>query len=118
MPTAGPRIHRASIVSDAVPGRIAHAGTALRVQSVYRAVVNITTANGLLTVASPEAGGLPNGILAELGPDWRMIERVVPMGVSRRGCGTMTMRPVALRNLQWLPRCENALERDAARRRT
>jgi hypothetical protein len=74
MPTAGLlRIHRASSVSDAVPHRIARAGIAVRVQSVYRSVINITTADGLLTVASPEAGGLPNGILADLGPDWRMI---------------------------------------------
>jgi hypothetical protein len=75
MPTAGIlRIHRASNVSDAVPRRIAHAGVdVLRVQSVYRSVVNITTADGLLTVASPEGGGLPNGILADLGPDWREI---------------------------------------------
>ena len=75
MPTAGLlRIHRASRVSDAVPRRIGHAGAgAMRVQSVYRSVVNITTADGLLTVASPEGGGLPNGILADLGPDWRAI---------------------------------------------
>jgi hypothetical protein len=75
MPTAGiPRIHRASTVSDAVPRRIAHAGVdAIRVQSIYRSVVNISTADGLLTVASPEGGGLPNGILADLGPDWREI---------------------------------------------
>ena len=75
MPTAGlPRIHRASNVSDAVPRRIARAGAAtLRVQSVYRSVLNITTADGLLTVASPESGGLPNGILADLGPDWRAL---------------------------------------------
>jgi Protein of unknown function (DUF2877) len=75
MPTAGLlRVHRASNVSDAVPRRIAHAGIdALRVQSVYRSAVNITTADGLLTVASPEGGGLPNGILADLGPDWRAI---------------------------------------------
>ncbi len=75
MPTAGlPRVHRASNVSDAVPRRIAHAGVdALRVQSIYRSVLNITTADGLLTVASPEGGGLPNGILADLGPDWRAI---------------------------------------------
>jgi hypothetical protein len=74
MPTAGLiRIHRASNVSDAVPRRIAHAGFAVSVQSVYRSVVNITTADGLLTVASPEAGGLPNGILTDLGPDWRTI---------------------------------------------
>jgi hypothetical protein len=75
MPTAGIlRIHRASTVSDAVPRRIAHAGVdAIRIQSVYRSVVNISTADGLLTVASPEGGGLPNGILADLGPDWRQI---------------------------------------------
>jgi len=36
-------------------------------------VVNITTADGLLTVASPEGGGLPNGMLADLGSDWRAI---------------------------------------------
>jgi hypothetical protein len=75
MPTAGPlRVHRASNVSDAVPRRIARAGAGpLRVQSIYRSVINITTADGLLTVASPEGGGLPNGILADLGPDWRAI---------------------------------------------
>jgi hypothetical protein len=75
MPTAWPvRIHRASSVSDAVPRRIAHAGAdALRVQSIYRSVFNISTADGLLTIASPEGGGLPNGILADLGADWRAI---------------------------------------------
>jgi hypothetical protein len=75
MPTAGLlRVHLASNVSDAVPRRIAHAGAdALRVQSVYRSVVNIATTDGLLTVASPQGGGLPNGILADLGPDWRTI---------------------------------------------
>jgi hypothetical protein len=72
---AGPlRIHRASSISDAVPRRLALAETgALRVHSIYRAVVNITTADGLLTIASPEAGGLPNAILVDLGPDLRMI---------------------------------------------
>jgi hypothetical protein len=75
MPTAGIlRVHRASNVSDAVPRRIARAGVdAMRVQSIYRSVVNISTADGLLTVASPDGGGLPNGILADLGPDWREI---------------------------------------------
>ncbi len=84
MPTAGLlRIHRASNVSDAVPRRIARAGVdALRVQSIYRAVVNITTSDGLLTVASPEGGGLPNGILADLGPDWRAIGLHAGMVVS------------------------------------
>ncbi len=45
----------------------------MRVHSVYRSVVNITAADGLLTVASPDGGGLPNGIQADLGPDWRAI---------------------------------------------
>lgn len=75
MPTAGIlRIHRASRVSDAVPPRIARADDcALRVQSIHRSVVNIATPDGLLTVASPDGGGLPNGIVADLGPDWRTI---------------------------------------------
>src|SRR5436190_327161 len=34
-----------------------------------------------------------------------MIERVVPMGSSFFGWGTMAMRPVAFLYLQWLPRC-------------
>ena len=84
MPTAGlPQIHRASNISDAVPRRIARAGDdPLRVQSIYRSVINITTADGLLTVASPEGGGLPNGILADLGPDWRAIGLHSGMAVS------------------------------------
>jgi hypothetical protein len=75
MPTAGlSRVHRASIVSDAVPRRIARARAGdLRVQSIYRSVVNISTPDGVLTIASPEGGGLPNGILADLGPDWRAL---------------------------------------------
>lgn len=67
-------VHPASLVSDAVPRRLARAGLSpVRVQSVYRSVVNLTTADGLLTIASPEGGGLPNGILVDLGLDWRMI---------------------------------------------
>ena len=75
MPASGlTRVHPASLVSDAVLRRVARAGpNPVRLHSVYRSVVNIATADGLLTVASPEAGGLPNGILADLGPDWRMI---------------------------------------------
>jgi Protein of unknown function (DUF2877) len=66
-------VHSASLMSDAVPRRIAHAAlNSGSVHSIYRSVVNITTADGLLAVASPEAGGLPNGILADLGSDWRM----------------------------------------------
>ena len=75
MPTAGSvRVHRASTISDAVPRRIARASVGpLRVQSVYRSVVNIGTADGLLTIASTAGGGLPNGVLVDLGRDWRAI---------------------------------------------
>ena len=75
MPTAGRlRIYGASLVSDAVLRRMVHAGLdSMRVQSVYRSVVNIATTDGLLSVASPEAGGLPNGIVTDVGPDWRVI---------------------------------------------
>ena len=34
-----------------------------------------------------------------------MIERVVPIGISFRGCGTIATRPAEFRNLQWLPFC-------------
>jgi hypothetical protein len=110
MPTAGPlRIHRASNVSDAVPRRIGHAGAdSMRVQSIYRSVVNITTEDGLLTVASPEGGGLPNGILADLGPDWRAIG--VQRGMVVRATDTTIRVPDASLEIQfdaaprWSPR--------------
>jgi hypothetical protein len=75
MPTATlVRTHRASIVSDAVARRIGDGPAhAFRVQSVYRSAVNIRTPDGLLTLASPAGGGLPNGILADLGADWRTL---------------------------------------------
>ena len=62
----------------------------MSVQSVYRSVVNVTTADGLLTVASPAAGGLPNGMLADLGPDWRAIG-VHPGMVVRADDATITV---------------------------
>ena len=67
-------MHTASSVSDAVPGRIARALPAsLQVHSIFRSVVNISTADGLLTIASPEAGGLANGVLVDIGRDWRSL---------------------------------------------
>jgi len=116
MPTAGLlRVHRASNVSDAVPRRIAHAGIdALRVQSVYRSVVNITTADGLLTVASPEGGGLPNGILADLGPDWRAVGLYPGMVVSASDASVRV--PDAGLEIQfdaasrWSPRLQSSAE--------
>lgn len=116
MPTAGLlRIHRASNVSDAVPRRIARAGVdALRVQSVYRSVVNITTADGLLTIAAPEGGGVPNGMLADLGPDWRTIGLHAGMVVSASDANLRI--PDAALEIQfdgasrWSPRFQSSAE--------
>lgn len=44
-----------------------------RVHSCFRSAVNITTPDGLLTIASETVGGLPNGIVADLGPDFRAL---------------------------------------------
>lgn len=44
-------------------------------------------------------------------PACRMMERVVPMGSSFFGCGTMALRPAALRYLVWLPFCETKQSR-------
>jgi hypothetical protein len=61
-------------MSDAVPRRIARvAHFSLRVQSVYRSLVNIATPDGLLTVAAADVGALPNGIVVDLGSDWRAL---------------------------------------------
>src|SRR5947207_3951236 len=74
MPTAWPMIYAASLVSDAVSrGPTTAPIEPPRIHSIYRSVVNITTADGLLALASPEVGGLPNGILVDLGPDWRVL---------------------------------------------
>jgi hypothetical protein len=45
---------------------------------------------------SPKSGGVS--------PACRMMERVVPMGSSFFGCGTMAMRPETFLYLAWLPR--------------
>jgi hypothetical protein len=116
MPTAGIlRVHRASTVSDAVPRRIAHAGVdAIRVQGIYRSVVNISTADGLLTIASPEAGGLPNGILADLGPDWREVG--LQSGMAVFACDATIRVPDAGLEIQfdaaarWSPRLRSSAD--------
>jgi hypothetical protein len=116
MPTAGIlRIHRASTVSDTVPRRIAHAGVdPIRVQSVYRSVVNVSTADGLLTIASPEGGGLPNGILADLGPDWREIGLQSGMSALANG-GAIRVPDAGLeirfdRATRWSPRLRSSAD--------
>ncbi len=68
------RTHTATSMSDAVPPRIArhaHRNAEPAIHSVYRSVVNVSIGADLLSVASPATGGLPNGILVDLGRDFR-----------------------------------------------
>jgi len=44
-----------------------------------------------------------------------MMDRVVPIGISFRGCGTIATRPEGLRNLQWLPFCDTKANPCASR---
>lgn len=68
------RPHAASRLSAAVPGRIVTAERAgIRVHSVFRSAVNLVTDDGLVTLASPGVGGLPNGVSVDLGPDIRSL---------------------------------------------
>ena len=55
-------------------------------------------------VMSRIRGGAQNPKSCGVRPDCRMMERVVPMGSSYFGCGTMAMRPAAFLYLAWLPR--------------
>lgn len=68
------RTHAAARMSDTVPRQIARGADApSAIHSVYRSVINVSMADGLLAIASPSIGGLPNGILVELGPDLRAL---------------------------------------------
>ena len=64
--------HAATRLSDGRP-RLASGedGASARVHSCFRSAVNITTPDGLLTIASEAVGGLPNGIVADLAADFR-----------------------------------------------
>ena len=43
------------------------------------------------------------------------MDRRVPIGMSLRGCGTMTVRPAAFRYFAWLPRLETKEKPSAER---
>jgi hypothetical protein len=68
------RTRIATRMSDSVPGRIAAGALAPAVvHGVYRSVVNISMRDALLSIASPANGGLPNGVLVDLGRDFRTL---------------------------------------------
>ena len=66
-------IRAASSISDPIAQQLAPGGDAGNVHSVFRAALNISWQDRLLTIAPASAGGLPNGIVAELGPDFRSL---------------------------------------------
>lgn len=62
----------ATRISDSLSVRIARDGhRSARVHSVFRSVINLTTAGELIAIAPDEAGGLPNGILFAGAADFR-----------------------------------------------
>ena len=66
--------HVATRLSDGRPRLVpGEAGASALVHSCFRSAVNITTPDGLLTIASEAVGGLPNGIVADLAPDFRAL---------------------------------------------
>jgi hypothetical protein len=68
------RIHVATRSSEARPRLpLGAADGSATVHSAYRSAVNVATPDGLLTIASEAVGGLPNGIVADLGPDFRAL---------------------------------------------
>lgn len=72
MPTLWPTpTHAASRMSDAIAPWISRDPETGVVHSVFRSALNISTGGWLLTIASTLTGGLPNGIVADLGPDLR-----------------------------------------------
>ncbi len=109
--------------SDAVPALMTRpAPRPLRVHSVFRSTINISIDGGLLTLARPEDGGLPNGILVELGSDHRALGMRAGMAVTASD-GEIHFPAVHLRIVLppgrgWSPLFDpDACRRDAARRR-
>src|SRR5262245_46801455 len=61
-------------VSVSAPGLATlEAGGQGCVDAVYRCAINVATPGGLLTIAPPAAGGLPNGLLVDPGDDFRAL---------------------------------------------
>lgn len=80
---ASDRVHAvATRISERRPRLAAgRNGSSARVHSCFRSALNIATPDGLLTVASEALGVLPNGIVADLGPDFRALGIRVGMAV-------------------------------------
>ena len=74
MRDASDRVHVATRTSDSRPDlRAAGSGRRATVHSCFRSALNIATPDGLLTIVSEAVGGLPNGIVADLGADFRAL---------------------------------------------
>ena len=105
----GDRVCDAASVSVAAHGLSAlRSGAPARIDSVYASTVNVTTPLGLVTIAPSAAGGLPNGILADLGADLRTIgvDRGMPV-VAEGEALRIPMAGVTIRwtdAVRWSPR--------------
>lgn len=63
----------AAVVSAVLPARL-EASRQGRIHSLYRSAIDVVLPNGdLIVIADPALGGLPNGVLVDLGPDHRRL---------------------------------------------
>lgn len=63
----------ASQISEELPARL-EAARQGRIHSIYRAAINVALPGGdLFVIADPGLGGLPDGVLVDLGPDRRTL---------------------------------------------
>lgn len=68
-----PRAVNASRVSASLPARLGASGQG-RIHSIYRSAINVALPGGdLFVIADPKVGGLPCGVLVDLGPDRRAL---------------------------------------------
>ena len=101
--------------SDAIASLIEH-GRPWRgvVHSEFRSVLNIATEGALIAVAAPSAGRLPNGVAADMGPDFRRLGIRAGM-VVEHGPGTLSIDEAGVvidlsRTEAWSPRLAHPTE--------
>jgi hypothetical protein len=114
-----PRTALAAQVSTPLPPRL-RAARRGRIHSIYRTAFNVALPPGdLIVIADPAVGGLPNGVLVDLGPDHRDLG-LAPDQVVLLDEGSIAVPAIGFRialdsAVSWSPRLP-AADRGAGRR--
>lgn len=114
-----PRTALATQVSTPLPPRLG-ASRRGRVHSIYRTAFNVALPPGdLIVIADPALGGLPNGVLVDLGPDHRRLG-LAPDQLVRLDARSIAVPATGLRvaldaAVRWSPRLP-AADRGAGQR--